>query len=423
MPVVLPLKLSGDELETSHASDIRRVVLEHGGVHAFRAVVTTTSCFAPRAPDDVVQVARLCDEFKLPHVINHAYGLQSSKLCHVVNEACRTGRVDAIVSSCDKNFMVPVGGAILIAPEAGLKLLRRVAEAYPGRASIAPALDLFITFMQMTIGGLQRLIAQRKEVAGVMREGLARIAARYGERLLESPRNPISFAISIDVITGRRGRVPAVEAGVDASAADGSAAAGATTASAGGAATVDTPEGPAAVFTAATSSSASSSRASTSSASYLGAMLFARGVSGTRVVLPEEVKTIEGVEFRGFGAQYDSYPTAYLTAAAAIGMTREDVTMYLDRLQRTIDAFLKQREKEEARKGAAAAGRAMGPTANAPDVAAVAPESLPVVESATMDAAEADAVAALLLKYGTSSAEGSDAEAAHRGERAGAAAL
>jgi O-phospho-L-seryl-tRNASec:L-selenocysteinyl-tRNA synthase len=57
-------------------------------------------------------MAQLAKLHGIPHLINNAYGLQSSKICHLVNEAIRVGRVDAIVQSTDKNFMVPVGGAV-----------------------------------------------------------------------------------------------------------------------------------------------------------------------------------------------------------------------------------------------------------------------------------------------------------------------
>jgi O-phospho-L-seryl-tRNASec:L-selenocysteinyl-tRNA synthase len=43
-------------------------------------VQTTTSCFAPRAYDSVVEVAKLCKKFNVHHVINSAYGLQCSKI-------------------------------------------------------------------------------------------------------------------------------------------------------------------------------------------------------------------------------------------------------------------------------------------------------------------------------------------------------
>ena len=50
------------------------------------------SCFAPRAPDRVEDIARLCAAAGVPHVINNAYGLQSSKICHSVNQVRRLPR-------------------------------------------------------------------------------------------------------------------------------------------------------------------------------------------------------------------------------------------------------------------------------------------------------------------------------------------
>jgi arylsulfatase len=43
------------------------------------------------------------------HVINNAYGLQCKKTSKLINRACAVGRVDAVVCSTDKNFLVPVG--------------------------------------------------------------------------------------------------------------------------------------------------------------------------------------------------------------------------------------------------------------------------------------------------------------------------
>jgi O-phospho-L-seryl-tRNASec:L-selenocysteinyl-tRNA synthase len=39
------------------------------------AVISTTSCFAPRQPDDVENLAILCRDFDCLHLINNAYGL------------------------------------------------------------------------------------------------------------------------------------------------------------------------------------------------------------------------------------------------------------------------------------------------------------------------------------------------------------
>ncbi len=53
------------------------------------AVVTTSSCFAPRVPDDLEGVTDFCRQMDIPHVINNAYGLQSSKCMHLVEQAGR----------------------------------------------------------------------------------------------------------------------------------------------------------------------------------------------------------------------------------------------------------------------------------------------------------------------------------------------
>lgn len=43
-------------------------------------VFCTTSCFAPRTYDKIVEVAKICKEMKVAHVINNAYGLQCTKI-------------------------------------------------------------------------------------------------------------------------------------------------------------------------------------------------------------------------------------------------------------------------------------------------------------------------------------------------------
>lgn len=73
------------------------------------AIISTTSCFAPRVPDKIDDIGKLCKEMNVPHVINNAYGLQCQTTCKLINRACVVGRVDAIVCSTDKNFLVPVG--------------------------------------------------------------------------------------------------------------------------------------------------------------------------------------------------------------------------------------------------------------------------------------------------------------------------
>lgn len=55
----------------------------------------------------------MCCRLGTMHVVNHAYGVQSAWLCQQLGTAARRGTVTAGVQSTDKNFMVPVGGALV----------------------------------------------------------------------------------------------------------------------------------------------------------------------------------------------------------------------------------------------------------------------------------------------------------------------
>ena len=61
-------------------------------------------------------MAEICHKLGIPHVVNNAYGVQSTKCMHILEEAGKREkgrRVDAFVQSTDKNLMVPVGGSII----------------------------------------------------------------------------------------------------------------------------------------------------------------------------------------------------------------------------------------------------------------------------------------------------------------------
>ena len=71
-------------------------------------------------------------------------------------QASRTGRVDAVVQSADKNFMVPVGGAIISSFDE--KTLEMISSSYPGRASSSQSIDFLITILSMGSDGYLNLI-------------------------------------------------------------------------------------------------------------------------------------------------------------------------------------------------------------------------------------------------------------------------
>jgi hypothetical protein len=81
----------------------------------------------------LVEVGQLCKKYNVCHVVNNAYGVQSSKCAHLISEACKE-RVDAWIQSTDKNFMVPVGGSIIASTDP--KILEDVNKLYPGENPI-----------------------------------------------------------------------------------------------------------------------------------------------------------------------------------------------------------------------------------------------------------------------------------------------
>ena len=79
--------------------------------------MTTTSCFAPREPDDILRIGKLARKYKIFHITNNAYGLQCSKTINLINEANSKDLVDYVVQSTDKNFLVPVGGSLVFSKQ------------------------------------------------------------------------------------------------------------------------------------------------------------------------------------------------------------------------------------------------------------------------------------------------------------------
>ncbi|XP_071549264.1 O-phosphoseryl-tRNA(Sec) selenium transferase [Panulirus ornatus] len=273
-PVVIENCLEGDELRTDVLEIEKQISLL--GPNSIVAVMTTTSCFAPRAIDKLEEVAVLCAKLGVPHLINNAYGLQSSKCLHHIQQAVRVGRVDAFVQSTDKNFMVPVGGAVIAGFDA--KFIEQVGKMYPGRASSSPVVDLFITLLSMGLKGYKQLLEERKVLKTLLYGQMVSVAQKHGLHVLNTKNNPISLAM-----------------------------------------TVPNPLG--------------------SSLTELGAMMFLRGISGTRVISTTGVKTIAGVEFIGWGSHSKNYPQPYLTASASIGMRKEDVDLFVQRLDKCLEKF------------------------------------------------------------------------------------
>ena len=74
-----------------------------------------------------------------------------------LNTANKKGKLDVLISSTDKNFMVPVGGSIIYSPKKK-DLVEKINKFYPGRASSSPLMDLFLTFLQCGETNLKSLL-------------------------------------------------------------------------------------------------------------------------------------------------------------------------------------------------------------------------------------------------------------------------
>ncbi|CAB1351353.1 unnamed protein product [Coregonus sp. 'balchen'] len=279
-PVVVENILEGDELRTDMEAVERKV--QELGAENILCIHSTTSCFAPRVPDRLEKLAILSAKYDIPHVVNNAYGVQSSKCMHLIQQGARVGRIDAFVQSLDKNFMVPVGGAII----AGFNesFIQEISRMYPGRASASPSLDVLITLLTLGASGYRKLLAEQKEMYTYLAQELKRLAEAHGERLLHTPHNPISLAMSLDGLQTQSGK----------------------------------------------------------SVTQLGSMLFTRQVSGARVVALGNEQMVSGHKFCGFMSHSAAYPHPYLNAASAVGITRDDVTLCIKRLDKCLKSLSKE---------------------------------------------------------------------------------
>ena len=52
-------------------------------------VLSTTSCFAPRVYDSIVEISVICEKFNVGHIINSAYGLQCTRISSDITQASK----------------------------------------------------------------------------------------------------------------------------------------------------------------------------------------------------------------------------------------------------------------------------------------------------------------------------------------------
>ena len=86
----------------------------------------------------------------------------------------------------------------LFARRTNSDVIESISQNYPGRASASPVIDLFVTLLSMGLHGYKRLLDERQRLTGIFRRRLEEVANTFDERILNCPRNTISFGLTLD---------------------------------------------------------------------------------------------------------------------------------------------------------------------------------------------------------------------------------
>ena len=65
-------------------------------------------------------------------------------------------------------------------------------------------------------------------------------------------------------------------------------------------------------------------------------------MSGTRVLAAGKAQTVAGVTFQDYGCHIAGYPHPYVTAAAAIGGSRQEVDVFVGRLSKAYKELMRK---------------------------------------------------------------------------------
>ena len=161
------------------------------------AIISITSFFPPREHDDLKEISKLAKENDLVHVIINAYGVQSPEWMNLIRAAIDAGRVDAVIQSTDKNFLTPIGGAVITSPSKDT--IEKISQAYAGRASATPVVNFLISMLSLGIEGYQKLLEEQQDNRKLLELKLKEVANEIGERVLDVF-NPVAVAISLEKI-------------------------------------------------------------------------------------------------------------------------------------------------------------------------------------------------------------------------------
>jgi O-phospho-L-seryl-tRNASec:L-selenocysteinyl-tRNA synthase len=187
-PKIIPGKIFGDAVRIP-IEDIKANI-----DNDCYAIISVTSFFPPREPDNLKEISKLAQEKNLIHIIINAYGVQNPEWMKLIRSAIDAGRVDAIIQSTDKNFLTPVGGALIASPIKDN--ISTISQSYAGRASATPVVNFLISMLSLGIKGYQNLIEEQKLNRKLLEEKMLIVARRFNEKILDVD-NPVAVALSL----------------------------------------------------------------------------------------------------------------------------------------------------------------------------------------------------------------------------------
>ena len=165
------------------------------------AIISLTSFFPPREHDNIKEISKFAEENNLVHIVINAYGVQSPEWMKLIRSALDAGRVDAIIQSTDKNFLTPVGGAVIASPVK--ETITKISQAYAGRASATPVVNFLISMLSLGISGYQKLLKEQQHNREILEKKLREIAKKLNERILDVY-NPVAVALSLQNLSEKK---------------------------------------------------------------------------------------------------------------------------------------------------------------------------------------------------------------------------
>ncbi|RHY27493.1 hypothetical protein DYB32_006732 [Aphanomyces invadans] len=127
-----------------------------------------------------------------------ASSLVANRCFHLAHGVGRSGDICAIQpKAAGSSLMVQITNLLVkdMLHIADAELIHDIGKAYPGRASNAPLLDLFMTMLHMGRNGYMTLLADRKALVPYFKDQLAQVAEACGERVLHTPHNDVRFDV------------------------------------------------------------------------------------------------------------------------------------------------------------------------------------------------------------------------------------